>query len=205
MKTGLATGATRRSVLFGAAALALARGSSGAPQPAGATAAGTRDRLQREMQIHRVRELGLEIWIENQPPWDFQRVDVNGRPQWAASSPDNYHPPSALVFASWPDVPSMETFVETTAGHAIRRASRNFGLNPQDSRAIKVTPARHGVLEGFESDFVGKVEQVVMDVRVFVGRQPGKFPVALTAYTLQGKLGLLSEVMRRSFTHVKYL
>jgi hypothetical protein len=161
--------------------------------------------MQREMQIHRLRELGLEIWIENQPPWELERVDVNGRPQWAASSPDNYHPPSALVFASWQDVPSIETFVETTAGHAIRRASRNFGLNGQDSRAIKVTPARYGVLEGFESDFIGKVEQVVMEVRIFVGRQPGKFPVALTAYTLQGKLGLLSEVIRRSFTNVKYL
>ncbi len=30
----------------------------------------------REMQIHKVPELGLEIWVENQPAWDAKLTDV---------------------------------------------------------------------------------------------------------------------------------
>lgn len=197
----------RRAILAVTAAVmagtGLARARSDAPKTGTAAAAGTR--ALREMSIHRIAELGLEIWIENQPAWDLERVESAGRAQWAASSPEAYHPPAAIVFASWPDLRGDTAYFETTAGNAIRRGSLNFGLTRQEARQIRVRPARYGVLEGFEGDFPGTVEQIAMDVKIFVGRQPGRFPVALTVYTLRGKLAMLSEVIRRGFTSVKYL
>lgn len=162
-------------------------------------------RALREMSIHKVPELGLEIWIENQPAWDLERVAVNGRPQWAASSPDYYHPPAAIVYASWPDTRVDDTAFPLVAETAIRRGSENFGLNKHRARQIRVKPAHYGVLDGFEGDFEGRAQGLAMDVKIFVGRQSGRFPVVLTVYTLKGKLTLLSEVIRRGFSRLRYL
>jgi len=59
-------------------------------------------RALRQMQIHKVRELGLEIWVENQPPWDTTLSTHTGRPTFVAQSPDAYHPPTVMTYMSGP-------------------------------------------------------------------------------------------------------
>ena len=162
-------------------------------------------RALREMQVYKLKELGLEIWVENQPPWAVQLSHETGHPTFVAQSPDNYHPPTVMTFASWPkEKPSMEA-MQDVAASAIRRASRNFGLNEGQSRAIQPLPASYGVLRGYEASFYGVANGVGMDVMVFVGQAEGKFPVALTMYTLRGKIGSLSEQRRRSWAKLGYL
>lgn len=158
----------------------------------------------REMQIYQLSELGLEVWIENQPPWEVSSHKTGGRLTFAAASPENYHPPAAMTFAAWPDERvKPERFLDV-ARSAIQHASRNFGLTAGEARTLEISNASHGDLSGLESNFVGRVQGVAMDVRIFVGQAPGKYPVVLTVYTLQGKMGNLSEVIRRSWENVAY-
>lgn len=159
----------------------------------------------REMQIHKVPELGLAIWVENQPPWETELSRERGWPIFVAQSPANYHPPAVMTCSSWPAERVASEHVATQARAAIQRAAQNFGLLLSVARTLPVRPARHGVLEGFESEFQGKAQGTAMDVRVFVGQQAGRFPVALSLYTLQGKMPNLNEVVRRSWGNVTYL
>lgn len=162
-------------------------------------------RALREMQIHRVPELKLAIWVENQPPWEAALQPHPQQPAFVVQSPDNYHPPTVMSYWSWPAERVSDAALEQVAGSAIQRASRNFGLDAAQARGVPKLPASHGVLSGFEGHFVGHVDGVAMDVRVFVGQQTGRFPVVMSLYTLQGKMPHLGEVIRRGWGHVAYL
>lgn len=159
----------------------------------------------RHMQIFHVQELGLEVWVENQPPWETRLSNETGRPTFVAESPPNYHPPTVITYASWPEEKVPAEGMHQMAGAAIRRASENFGVSRERSLAIPVRQARYGDIQGYEGWFTGKADGVAMDVSVFVGQAPGKFPVVFNVYTTRGKLPNLTEVLRRAWTNVKYL
>jgi ABC-type amino acid transport substrate-binding protein len=185
-------------------ALCMAALAAWAPcSPAQAPAAPAR-RL-REMQIFEVRELGLAVWVENQPPWEARLIQDRGRPLFVAESPDHHHPPMAMTFSSWPEQRVAPGAMLAVAASAIRRASENFGLAPGQARGIAARAASHGVLSGAEGRFAGRVDGVLMDVAVFVGQAPGRFPVALSLYTIAGKMPHASEVLRRSWGRLSYL
>jgi hypothetical protein len=162
-------------------------------------------RALREMQIHKVQELGLEIWVENQPPWDTTLSRKTGRPTFVAQSPDAYHPPTVMTYMSWPGANSPDSTLATMATTAIRAASQNFGLNLAQARALHPVQATYGVLRGYQAAFDGSGQGQALDVMMFVGQAPGKFPVVLNIYTLRGKMGSLVEHRRRAWTSLKYL
>lgn len=162
-------------------------------------------RAQREMQIFKVKELGLEVWVENQPAWETQLTNATGRPMFAAQSPDGYHPATVMMYASWPKEKVEDKLMFETAVGAVRRASQNFGVSENQSRAIALVPATYGPLKGFEGRFPGVAQHMTMDVKIFVGQASGKFPVVLTVYTQGGKMDQLNEQIRRAWTNVKYL
>jgi hypothetical protein len=166
---------------------------------------GKPQRQLREMQVFEVPELGLSIWVENQPPWESGLTQTNGRPVFVAESPSNHHPPLAMTYASWPQERVPEGQMLQVATSAVQRASENFGLNRAQARAIAVRPATYGVLSGGEGKFAGNVDGVLMDVLVFVGQAEGRFPVALSIYTIAGKLIHTGEVLRRSWGRLSYL
>jgi hypothetical protein len=70
---------------------------------------------------------------------------------------------------------------------------------------MEISPKQHGELTGYEAQYVGKVLGMAADVRMFFGFQPGRAPVVMTVYTLQGKMKNLEEVIRRSWDNVSYL
>ena len=176
-----------------------------APAWAQTPAADRKERALREMQVYKLTVLGLEVWVENQPPWETQLSDKSGHPTFVAQSPGNYHPPTVMTFASWPKERTPADQLQDMATSAIRRASQNFGLNMGQARGIQIMPASYGVLQGYEGTFNGVADRVAMDVTVFVGQANGKFPVALSMYTLRGKMDTLSEQRRRSWGKLKYL
>ena len=159
----------------------------------------------RHMQIYRVKELGLELWVENQPPWETQLSNATGHPTFVAQSPESYHPPAVMTYTSFPKEKVRADALYETAGSAIRRASQNFGLSQDWSFGIPLREASYGQLRGYEGTFEGKADGTVVDVLVFVGQAPGKFPVAFSVYTVRGKMSSLSEQIRRAWTNVKYL
>lgn len=180
--------------------------SFGFADPSAAAPSGTRHRaVLREMQIHKVSKLGLEIWVENQPEWEAEVSSAIGHPTFVARSPLNYHPPTVITYASWPNERVAADRLRSMATTAIQRASRNFGLTQPQSIAIVPSPVRYGVLQGYEAKFAGVQQGSPIDVTVFVGHQPGRFPVALSIYTLGGKMDNLTEQRRRAWTKLRYL
>lgn len=191
-------------------ALLIAAGASVAAQTALAQTvsggvAAKQGRAQREMQIYKVPELALSIWVENQPPWEAELSQSAGRPSFVVQSPDNYHPPTVMTYASWPTERVKLDKVNQMAQSAIGRASQNFGLSANQGRSVLKLPAVHGVLNGLTGSFIGKIDGVAMDVQIFVGQAEGRFPVALSIYTLAGKMKHLNEVVRRSWGQLSYL
>jgi hypothetical protein len=162
-------------------------------------------RALREMSIHKVKELGLQIWIENQPAWDANLTTNGGQATFSAVSPSNYHPPSAMLFQSFQQEKVATAQFQNMAKQALRRASANWGLLPAEMRAIPLMFQKYGVLDGYEANFVGKSDEVLMDVKIFVGQAEGRFPVILWIYTQQGKMDNLAEVIRRSWRKLTYL
>jgi hypothetical protein len=63
---------------------------------------GTKQPAPRHMQIYRVDKIGLEIWVESQPPWETLLSSETGQLAFVAESPLNYHPPTIMTYASWP-------------------------------------------------------------------------------------------------------
>lgn len=167
--------------------------------------AATEPRRLREMQIFSVSQLGLKIWVENQPTWEADLNPDTPHPTFIAQSPSNYHPPTVMTYASWIKEKVTDQQILKVADTAISRASQNFGLNKVASRSLTKTQKQYGDLTGLESTFVGKVQGVPMDVKIFVGQADGKFPVALSIYTLKDKMPLLEEVIRRSWGKLAYL
>jgi len=190
-----------RRLVCGAALGLLLPSQGSVAQPA---AAGPKRRL-REMQIYKVPELGLAIWVENQPPWEAALSTANGRPVFVVQAPDHHHPPVAMTYASWPQEQVPDTQMQQVASTAVRRASENFGLNRAQSRALTLRSAKYGVLSGTESQFEGRVDGILVDVLVFVGQASGRYPVALSIYTITGKLIHVREVLRRSWGQLSYL
>ncbi|MBB4842643.1 ABC-type amino acid transport substrate-binding protein [Paucibacter oligotrophus] len=198
MKAAVAVGGLRRRA-FCAAALA------GSSLPGLAQAPAAPARRLREMQIFEVGELGLVIWLENQPPWEARLIQHRGRPQFVAESPMHYHPPLVMTFSGWREQSVSEGQMLAVASKAIRRASENFGVSPGRVRSIAVQPASYGVLSGAEGRFTGRADGVPVDVAVFVGQASGRFPVALSLYTIAGKIQHASEILRRSWGRLSYL
>lgn len=162
-------------------------------------------RALRQMQIYTVPELGLKIWVENQPPWETQLSKETGRPTFVAQSPEGYHPPTVMTYVSFPKEKVADETMQSMALSAIRRASLNFGLTEAQSRSINPNAASYGVLRGFEGVFIGKAHGSLIDVQIFVGQAPGRFPVVLTMYTMRDKLPNLVEQRRRAWTKLQYL
>ena len=116
------------------------------------------ERALREMQIHRVEELGLAIWTENQPAWETELQQIKGRSSFVVQSPDRYHPPAVLIYSSWPQERVADEHFETMARAALQTAGRNFGLDVARARSVRIQAARYGVLEGWESGFAGRAQ-----------------------------------------------
>jgi hypothetical protein len=200
MKAPAAAGGLSRRALCAAALAGWSLpGLAQAPAPA------VPARRLREMQIFEVGELGLAIWVENQPPWDARLIQDKGRPLFVAESPERYHPPMVMTFSGWREQGVPQGQMLAVASSAIRRAGENFGVPPGRARAIAAQPTSYGVLSGAEGRFSGRVDGVLTDVVVFVGQAPGRFPVALSLYTIAGKAQHAGEVLRRSWGRLSYL
>jgi hypothetical protein len=163
------------------------------------------DRVERTMKIHRLSELGLEIWTEFKPLW-ITEVHYQGiKPVFTAQTPPMVYPPAAMKVVSFPGMSVAPEEMKDIATTAISEGARNYKTSKKQLNDLHIIPAAYGDLSGYEADFNGKVHGDAVDVKVFVGNKEGKGPVMLQIYTLEGKMDHLSEQIRRSWTNVRYL
>ena len=161
------------------------------------------ERAKRPMEIYQVEEVGLEIWVEFEPAWHTDLVQNGKYYQFFAASPANYHPPSALIYTAFNDVSATADEMKALTQGVVYRAAYNYGTKVEKTHPV--VSRRYGELDGYEATFEGKVEGEAVDVRMFVGHQPGKPIVIAHAYTSAGKLHHLDEPIRRAWGNLSYL
>lgn len=161
------------------------------------------ERVGRPMLIHRVAELGLEIWTEQDPQWETHLHAANGATTFSAETPALTYPPAHMSWTTVPQLNFTKRDIETAARGALHQVAANLGVRFPDRISIK--PRQYGDLTGFESVFQAESERVPIDVRAFCGHRAGKPAVVMQVSTLRNKLPHLNEHLRRSWSHVRYL
>lgn len=158
------------------------------------------ERVPRPMRIHRVVELGLEIWTEKDPLWE---TALRGRSVFTAETPALTYPPAGMTWVSLPHTSFAPEELESGARGALREIARSHQVRDVDR--LELTPASYGELSGYESRFTGLAHGARVDVLVFVGHKPGRPAVVAQAYTMEGKLDHIREHVRRSWSNIRYL
>lgn len=161
------------------------------------------ERAGRPMTIHRVAELGLEIWTEQDPQWETHLRVANGATTFTAETPALTYPPAYMSWTSQPQTKFADGDIEAAARGALYQVAANYGVRSSDQLSIE--RKGYGELSGYESVFTALSQQVPIEVRAFCGHRPGHPAVVMQAATLRNKLGHLSEQIRRSWSHVGYL
>ncbi len=163
------------------------------------------DRHPRPMLIHKLPELGLQIWTEMTPEWLVETTSHKNRSVFTAQTPVASYPPAAFTFSSFAEMRIDDTELRDIAVDVMSAALKNYHSEDFVIATEALTPATYGVLTGYELKFRGNANGELVEVAVFLGQSPNEFPVLLQAYTLAGKLDAIAENMRRSWTSVRYL
>jgi hypothetical protein len=161
------------------------------------------DRAGRPMIIHRLAELGLEIWTEQDPEWEAHIDEHAPAPTFVAETPALAYPPAHM---SWTTVPQLKFHgqeFEAGARGALHQVATNYRV--QAPQQIPITPQHYGDLHGYETVFEARSQNIPIEVRAFCGHRPGKHAVLMQVTTFKGKLPHLTEHLRRSWRNTRYL
>ncbi len=162
------------------------------------------DIVKRPMIIHKLPEVGLEIWTEANPQWEVAVTRSGNRNTFSTETPGSTYPPAGMTF-TLSGFKFSEAEFPRAARSAVDQAARNYGVPNGQLAGIALKPASYGAFSGYEAEFSAVADTVPVDIRVFFGHQPGMPAVAMQVFTLKGKLPHLSEQIRRSWSNVKYL
>jgi hypothetical protein len=158
-------------------------------------------RAGRPMIIHRLPELNLEIWTEQDPEWETHLHETNAAATFVAEAPALSYPPAHMSWTTLPQLTFQQADMETATRGVLHQMAINYGVKPP--KLIK--QRQYGDLTGYEATFQAESDNLPIDVQVFCGHREGKPAVVMQVVTLKDKLPHLSEHIRRSWTHLHYL
>jgi hypothetical protein len=160
-------------------------------------------RAGRPMIIHRLPELGLEIWTEQDPEWETRLDERSGAPTFIAETPALTYPPAHMSWTTLPQLRFDTRDLEPSARGALHQVAANHQL--RQPQQIPITKRQYGDLTGYEAVFEARSQNIPIEVRAFCGHRPGKQPVLMQLTTLKNKSTHLAEHIRRSWSNVRYL
>jgi len=161
------------------------------------------ERTGRPMIIHRLPELGLEIWTEQDPEWETHQSNHSGAATFVAETPALTYPPAHMSWTTLPQLRFDARDLETSARGALHQVAANHRI--KSPQKISITQRQYGDLIGYETVFAARSQNVPIEVRAFCGHRPGKQPVLMQLTTLKNKSAHLAEHIRRSWSNVRYL
>ncbi|MBM0104091.1 hypothetical protein JM946_05015 [Steroidobacter sp. S1-65] len=153
------------------------------------------------MIIHRLPELNLEIWTEQDPEWETHLSDVGDAFTFVAETPALTYPPAYMSWTVMPHLKLRETELEAAARGVLHQIAANYRTQPPK----EIRQRSFGDLTGYEAILHAKSDKMPIDVLIFCGHREGRPAVVMQAVTLRDKLPHLSEHIRRSWTNVRYL
>jgi hypothetical protein len=163
--------------------------------------ANAQPRIGRPMIIHRLPELNLEIWTEQDPEWETHLDGTSRAPTFMAESPALTYPPAQMSWTTLSFVRFEPHEMEEATRGVLHQMALNHGVQPPSD----LRPRQYGELTGYEAIFPAESDGLPIDVQVFCGHREGKPAVVMQVVTFRDKLTHLSEHIRRSWTHVRYL
>lgn len=158
-------------------------------------------RAGRPMIIHRLSEMNLEIWTEQDPKWETRLKQSANSVTFTAETPALTYPPTQMSWTTAPALKFEPGEIESAAHGVLHQIAIRYRTPPPE----QITPAQYGELVGYEATFPAEAQSIPVDVRVFCGHREGKPMVIMQIVTLRGKLAHLAEHIRRSWTHLRYL
>lgn len=161
--------------------------------------AGTR--AGRPMIIHRLPEMNLEIWTEQDPAWETRLKQSRYSQTFTAETPALTYPPTHMSWTIAPALKFEPHELESAAHGVLHQIAIRYRTHPPE----RISQAQYGDLIGYEASFQAEPQNIPVDVRVFCGHREGKPLVVMQVVTLQGKLTHVAEHIRRSWTHLRYL
>lgn len=163
--------------------------------------AAANQRTGRPMIIHRLPDLNLEIWTEQDPQWET-RLERAGRAiTFVAEPPALTYPPAHMSWTTLKHFTFQQDQMEAATRGVLHQMAINYGVQPP--RHLR--QRQYGELAGYEASFQAESDGLPIDVHLFCGHREGKPAVVMQVVTLRDKLPHLSEHIRRSWTHVRYL
>ena len=161
--------------------------------------AGTR--AGRPMIIHRLAEMNLEIWTEQDPEWDTRLKRSPNALTFTAETPALTYPPTHMSWTIAPILKFEPAELESAARGVMHQMAIRYRTHPPE----QIIQAQYGEMMGYETTFEAEAQNIPVDVRVFCGHREGKPMVVMQVVTLKGKLAHVAEHVRRSWTHLRYL
>lgn len=161
--------------------------------------AGTR--AGRPMIIHRLSEMNLEIWTEQDPEWETNLKQSAHALTFTAETPALAYPPTHMSWTISPRLKFEPHELESAARGVLYQMALHYRTPPPQ----QINPAQYGELIGYEATFQAEPQNIPVDVRVFFGHREGMPMVVMQVVTLKGKLQHVAEHVRRSWTHLRYL
>lgn len=158
-------------------------------------------RTGRPMIIHRLPELNLEIWTEQDPQWETQLHETPAAATFVAQSPALAYPPAHMSWTTLPQLTFQQGDMEAATRGVLHQMALNYGVTPPKH----LKPKQYGDLTGYEATFAAESEDLPIDVHMFCGHREGRPAVVVQVVTLRDRLPHLSEHIRRSWTHLRYL
>jgi hypothetical protein len=158
-------------------------------------------RTGRPMIIHRLPELNLEIWTEQDPEWETHLGDFAGVFTFIAETPALTYPPAYMSWTVMKELKLSQHQLEDAARGVLYQMAMNYRTNPPK----EIRPRSYGDLTGFEATLDVAPDGTPSDVLLFCGHREGRPIVVMQVVTLKDRLPHLSEQIRRSWTNVRYL
>ncbi|MDY6944324.1 MAG: hypothetical protein SXG53_01280 [Pseudomonadota bacterium] len=153
------------------------------------------------MIIHRLPELNLEIWTEQDPQWEVHLHETNGATTFIAEPPALSYPPAHMSWTSLPQLRFEQGEMEAATRGVLHQMAISYGVQPPKD----LQQRQYGDLTGYEAIFAAESEDLPIDVHLFCGHREGKPAVVMQVVTLRDKLPHLSEHIRRSWKNLRYL
>lgn len=158
-------------------------------------------RAGRPMIIHRLPELNLEIWTEQDPEWETHLSDADEAFTFVAETPALTYPPAYMSWTVMPHLKLRQHDLEAAARGVVHQIAANYRTNPPQEISQRI----YGDLFGYQATLQAESENMPIDVLIFCGHREGRPAVVMQTVTLRDKLPHLSEQIRRSWKNVRYL
>jgi len=158
----------------------------------------------RPFQIHKLEEVGLEVWVPGNPKWVLAIDDRATSNALVLSTPPLYYPVTAIEIILNKNVTVSNADLLTVATSSLEEVRRSANVKPrgQDQELTKVT---FGNIEAYQDQFNVDFEGKSYSMQTFMGVFPTGQSVTMLVTTPEGQINDISVMRNKIFKKLSVL